>query len=645
MSRRSSSPATNHRGATPNSPRGRGSSPRPPPSYARSSLDRSPSVNPLILDERPRVPPPIYLRSSSPQPQSAKGFLKIHVPAWGVNLVRPPRTLELHPLEHGGAEREPPCEDTVLSGALEVIMKERRRVQAISVGIQSVCRLFMGQRGWEEDGIFERGVEVLSGDAEGIWLEKGSQSFSFSLLLPATLATTDFHQFGRVSYILTARVEGIPASTSFSSIFKASSTPNLNPDIPNVGDFERVIARSDKLATSNSGGLGANRAANASRESVLGLGNMSLEDPNDGASAIAVGEGSPSLSGLYTRRQSMDIGTSPRVPPLSLSPSEENDRQSVSSPKDRTEKSGWLKGDLSASKHMIVHAVPSSSGGVSTLDLRKEGFVNGIGTWRFSATSDVFGISSVILLSITLPAPSPSATIFLTRLVLVQNYKITSPRTPNSPPVVPEAPRNHVLYQVGRPHKPGDRFPGRNIDCLWRGPEAGGNGNMEEGWKIRAVARMPNHDKIRPSTNEGTITPIRVWHDLLFQVFYSLDQEDVSGKKIDGPGELRMMSVKMPIQVPSCCCTLNALSLPTYETAHRSPQEDIDAILSSPVTSKQCMCGATFAELGEAAMKRLQVAEQDELECTMRGRANEAAAAAGSKEEEAARERDRPSED
>jgi hypothetical protein len=31
------------------------------------------------------------------------------------------------------------------------------------------------KRGWEEDGIFERGVEIMSGDAEGIWLDKGTQ--------------------------------------------------------------------------------------------------------------------------------------------------------------------------------------------------------------------------------------------------------------------------------------------------------------------------------------------------------------------------------------------------------------------------------------------------------------------------------------
>ena len=57
-------------------------SPRAPPSYSRSSLDRSPMRNPLVLDDRPRVPPPIYLRSSCPLGKSNKGSLRINVPAW-----------------------------------------------------------------------------------------------------------------------------------------------------------------------------------------------------------------------------------------------------------------------------------------------------------------------------------------------------------------------------------------------------------------------------------------------------------------------------------------------------------------------------------------------------------------------------------
>jgi hypothetical protein len=50
------------------------------------------------------------------------------------------------------------------------------------------------------------------------------------------------------------------------------------------------------------------------------------------------------------------------------------------------------------------------------------------------------------------------------------------------------------------------------VKALWRGTEARGQcgpvevgGNGEEGWKIRAVARMPPHDKIRPSTHDGYV--------------------------------------------------------------------------------------------------------------------------------------------
>ena len=140
-----------------------------------------------------------------------------------------------------------------------------------------------------------------------------------------------------------------------------------------------------------------------------------------------------------------------------------------------------------------------------------------------------------------------------------------------------------------------------------------------EGWKIRAVARMPNHDKIRPSTHNGTITPIRVKHEMLLQVFYSVDRESVAGMHRDGPGELRMMSYKLPISVPSCTCTVAALNLPTYSSDTRAEDQlDLDATLSSPLTSKKCMCGASFAELGEAAMRKMHAQEQEEVEARLR---------------------------
>ncbi|KGB79453.2 hypothetical protein CNBG_5291 [Cryptococcus deuterogattii R265] len=618
------------------SPRGRGVSPRPPPSYARSSLDRSPSLNPMVLDERPRVPPPIYLRSSSPQPRSNVGTLKIHVPAWSTCLVKPPRPLDLHPLEVGSSEHEPPSDDTVLSGALEVIMKERKKVQSISVGVQSVCRLHMGKgRGWEEDGIFERGVQVLGeGNEDGIWLEKGRQSFSFSILLPATLATSDYHDFGRLTYIITASVQGIAQTSAFSSIFKAvTSPPILDPDIPFVGDFERVIARSDKLVAESRSRSGS-RTRSGSTDNVAAMRNFSLGG-DDGTCAITIGGDSPPTGGLYTTRRhpssALSSASSASIPTLSLG-SEEEDRgrprfssfsdiSSGSGVQGKADKADWMKGDLCASRELLVHAVDPLTGGEIPLDIRKEGFVEGLGSWRFTANAEALSISSVILLSMNIPTPTPATTIFLLRLALSQTYTFTSPRTPNQRPHLPEPAKHHVLYQIGRQHKAGEKYPGPECESLWRGYLAGGHGGLggqDHGWNVRAVARIPSHDKTRPSTHDGTITPIRVTHELLLQVYYSIHGESVKGEKIKGHGELRLMSVRVPIHLPSCHCLSDALSLPTYEKCHRST-DNIDSIISSPPNMKTwCMCGKTFAELGEAAMKRMQAADWEDMEERMR---------------------------
>ncbi|KJE02880.1 hypothetical protein I311_03382 [Cryptococcus gattii NT-10] len=543
---------------------GSGSSIRPPPAYAYSHLD-SPALNPMALNDRPRVPPPIKLRSASPQPRNSTGELKIHVCKGYISY-------------------------TVLSGALEVIMKERKKVQAISVGVQSVCKLHMGkERGWEYDGIFERGVEVLEGEGEdGIWLEKGSQSFQFSILLPATLATTDWHSFGRVSYIIIARVQGIP-HTSFSSIFKTATTPTFMHT--HWADFEQVMARSEKMATERSGrasprGASVPRNANSkSRGNIVAMTNISLNEDGD------VDESGSHGQGLYIRRSHFPIDE--------LSRGGLTRDKLGSSGSGKPDKADWMKGELIALRELLVHAVSPVTGGVIPLDLRKDGFVDGLGTWIFSASADVFSISSAILLSIDLPAPSASTTIFLVRLLLSQSYAIISPRTPNEPPYTPEKPKQHVLYQIGFAHPKSGSYPGRECEALWRGHEAGGKGGLEgedQGWKVSAVARMPNHFEVRPSTHSGTITPLRLSHKLIFQAYYSVHGESAQGQKIDGPGQLRMMSITIPTHLPSCHCLSDNLLLPTYDPC------------------KWCMCGKTFAELGEAAMKRMAATEQNDLE-------------------------------
>jgi hypothetical protein len=232
--------------------------------------------------------------------------------------------------------------------------------------------------------------------------------FSFSLLLPASLATHDYHAHGRVSHIFTARVVGVPPSSGMVSIFGRRHDAHLiEGKIPYKEDFEAVIARSDKVAADIASGK---RTPSPSSSPVLA------------DSAIAFGdEGAVSVTGLYTRRQSFDSRRPGQTDPVS--PPLDDDRRSISSFRSngsgqdgRSESAGWLKGDICVQRFMLVHANPSPTGGISQLDLRKEGFVDGIGSWRFSASAEVVsmgrnlrltGSSTSLLCSVSVSVSHP----------------------------------------------------------------------------------------------------------------------------------------------------------------------------------------------------------------------------------------------
>ncbi|WVQ72618.1 hypothetical protein IAR50_002176 [Cryptococcus sp. DSM 104548] len=557
-----------------------------------------------------RVPPPIYLRGSSARGTSNKGEVKIHLSQWRKAQVRPPRPFDN--LSNQGIS--PPSEDTVIQGSLEITMKERARAKAISVGVQSVCRLYLGlDRGWEEDGIFERGIEILGDREDGIWLEKGSQSFSFTIVLPGTLAVTADSTFGRVTHIVTARVEGGEPASYFSSIFsKKAFSQRSNGQVSNIDDFDKVIARSDQLVLRRSRSASTSAVTRNSSPAKDGSRRTSREsEDSEQGSAIVSAEASPSVLGLYTRRQSFESSPARSPRHLPITPDGEGPIPMFSPPCE--ERAGWLKGDLTSYDGLIVFAVSPFTGDGMTLDVRKEGIVDGLGLWRFTAAADVFTVGSVLMLSVSIPSPSPKTTIFYTRFLLSEDYTITSPRTPNLPATRPETPQRHLLYQLGRPHMAGEKRPDRNVESLWRGAEVGGCPE-ETGWKIKAMARAPGHMKIKPTTHERTITPIRISHDLIFQVYYSIDGESVSGEPIDGPGELRVMQIKVPVLMSSCHCVKDALNLPTYEMAQGAHRGD-GPFFDIPMDMKMyCVCRSSFAELGEAAMRRAQGGHREDHE-------------------------------
>ncbi|ORY27000.1 hypothetical protein BCR39DRAFT_560276 [Naematelia encephala] len=147
-----------------------------------------------------------------------------HVPSYGSIFLEAPDPVE----ETVKAGRE-------VNGELEIIVPDGwgpKRCKAIRVGIKSLAKLDMGpERGWEEDKIFHREVE-LHGVEEGIILHEGTQRFDFVLVIPDVLAPHDWHPNGRVSHFLTAEIEGLSSEPTSSGWFSPSTSRPSSPKLP-----------------------------------------------------------------------------------------------------------------------------------------------------------------------------------------------------------------------------------------------------------------------------------------------------------------------------------------------------------------------------------------------------------------------------
>lgn len=102
--------------------------------------------------------------------------LALHVPSYGAVMMNPPED-SLNPsnsLYSQGIRN-----DQILHGEFEVALPPgsgRKRCKAIRVGLRTTIKLDLGLgRMGEEDKIFDRKVEVIAGNSEGLWLDEGTQ--------------------------------------------------------------------------------------------------------------------------------------------------------------------------------------------------------------------------------------------------------------------------------------------------------------------------------------------------------------------------------------------------------------------------------------------------------------------------------------
>jgi hypothetical protein len=135
------------------------------------------------------------------------------------------------------------------------------------------------------------------------------------------------------------------------------------------------------------------------------------------------------------------------------------------------------------------------------------------------------------------------------RLTFSQTHIITSPRDDGSKPIT--STRNFILIEEGKRPPKEHIHTGKDAPCLWKGTDAGGKSTGE--LRIESKGRLPNDDHGRPSTLPGLVTPIKVSHTIVVEVWFSVYGETEEAKPMykPGPGGVRVLRIQRAVIVPS----------------------------------------------------------------------------------------------
>lgn len=131
-------------------------------------------------------------------------------------------------------------------------------------------------------------------------------------------------------------------------------------------------------------------------------------------------------------------------------------------------------------------------------------------------------------------------------------------------------------------------------------------------WEIEHIGRLPSDDIIRPSTNPGTQTNIHIFHTLLFEVHYSVEDDlaqscpdDINNRPASPNTKKsrsaptpptptitrKVLSIRKPVQISSCCCMVESMVLPPYSQFDPDAQFVQHPTPSHAARMFKCVCG------------------------------------------------------
>ncbi|TNY20512.1 hypothetical protein DMC30DRAFT_416925 [Rhodotorula diobovata] len=260
------------------------------------------------------------------------------------------------------------------------------------------------------------------------------------------------------------------------------------------------------------------------------------------------------------------------------------------------------------------------------LHLKFEGSLEEIGPYSIAMQSAYCMVGGLLLFRLNLLFPPTDLLIYSIKVKIVQAFELRSPVDKEhtcSPP-----PWAQTVFILDSAHPPNmAKISEDNASGAKSGMQTPRLGPLkalrkDEMYRLHHLARLPNDNHIRPSTQEGTITPISCHHTIQCEITYRPMTEEESnpppfdavptGKKAGKDKEKekkeperRKVVMSKPFDIFSCCCFLDSLTLPVYSLLDPNPTP-LDAELQLP-----CVCSYKMKQLVELHATNLLVEGSD----------------------------------
>lgn len=254
---------------------------------------------------------------------------------------------------------------------------------------------------------------------------------------------------------------------------------------------------------------------------------------------------------------------------------------------------------VTAQREAFVIQQQTADGGPYPLEMQYHDVHEALGLISIGLTSASLTVGGIATLALVHPNPPPNVNVHLVRVFVEQKYELynhqtaswvsapldklrvwdigTLPRTgsagiPNSPALWAQgvlcaagiqpslrlgaaAVKSYPMVQPLEPSLEVDERP------LAQVPDAG-----KYGYRIKTVVRLPDDNRLRPTTARGTRTDIRITHELGVEVLFS--RTDVLDDRVDsemyGQPKVQVFSMAKPVSIPSCAFTFDSIHLPPY---------------------------------------------------------------------------------